>query len=117
MGINIMKSNETFPTKRGESIWLRILWALPLLGIFWAARTVLSASVSKWIPILEEAVKTGWIEDVSGRIPLRTTYTGIKGLDRFVSGFVVFFTPALVGLDHSEFLFVSVLWIVGTNLS
>jgi hypothetical protein len=105
MGINIMKSHDTFPSKGGERTWRRVLWALPLLGIFWAARTVLSATASKWLPILEEAVKTGLVQDVSGQLPLRTTYTGIEGLDRFVSGFVAFFTPAIAGLDHSEFQF------------
>jgi hypothetical protein len=30
------------------------------------------------------------------------TYTGIEGLDGFVKAFVLFSTPAIAGLEHSE---------------
>jgi hypothetical protein len=43
----------------------------------------------------------GWVE-VSGRVPFKMTYTGIEGLDGLVKAFVVFFTPAIAELEHSE---------------
>jgi hypothetical protein len=58
--------------------------------------------VSKWLPTTEEAARMGWVGEVSGRVPLKMTYTGIEGLDGFVKAFVVFFTPAISGLEHSE---------------
>jgi hypothetical protein len=64
----------------------------------------LGASMSKWLPIVEEAARPGWVEDVSGKVPVKMSYTGVVGLDGFVRGFVAFFTSALVGLDHRECL-------------
>jgi hypothetical protein len=58
--------------------------------------------VSEWLPITEEAARTGWVEEASRRVPLKMTYTGIEGLDGFVKAFVLFFTPAIAGLEHSE---------------
>jgi hypothetical protein len=103
MSINTMKSGDKSSNVRRESIWRRVLWGLPLLGIFLAARTVLNTSISKWLPIVLEAARTGWVEDVGGRVPVNMTYTGIEGLDGFMRGPMSFFTPALAGLDHREF--------------
>ncbi|KAN0110119.1 hypothetical protein V8E51_006506 [Hyaloscypha variabilis] len=97
-----MKSTSPAKSPKSESIFFRILLALPLLGLFLCARKVLGANVSHYLPVLEEAAKTGWIHDGGNLIPLRTTYSSIKGLDGFLSIFVGFFTPALAGLDHSS---------------
>jgi hypothetical protein len=97
-----MKSTSLAKSPKSESIFFRILLALPLLGLFLSSRKVLGANVSHYLPVLEEAAKTGWIDDGGNLIPLRTTYSGVKGLDGFLSIFVGFFTPALAGLDHCE---------------
>jgi hypothetical protein len=97
-----MKTSSQPPVARGESLWWRGVWALPLFLIFLAARTILGTSVSNWLPLVEEAARTGWVEDVSGRVPVKMIYTGIEGFDGFVRGFVAFFTPALAGLGHRE---------------
>ena len=89
-------------TSASESIVLRILLSLPLLALFFIARTVLTANVSQYGPLLEVAVKTGRIDDGGKLIPLRKHYSGFEGLDNFLAILVGFFTPALAGLDHSE---------------
>ncbi|KAE9371953.1 hypothetical protein N431DRAFT_407772 [Stipitochalara longipes BDJ] len=98
-----MKSTTLSSAPKPESIFFRILLALPLLGLFYFARTVLTANVSHYLPLLEEAAKTGWIDDKGRLIELRKTYSGIEELDSFLAIFVGFFTPALAGLDRSSF--------------
>jgi hypothetical protein len=86
-----------------ESLWQRFLWALPLLGISFAARTVLNANVARLLPGMENAGRTGWLEDGNLKVPVKMVYTGIEGLDGFLAVFVAFFTPALAGLtEHRE---------------
>ena len=99
-----MKSSTAPIPPKSETFFTRFLFALPLLGLFLFARAVLQANVSHYLPLLEEAAKTGWINDGGNLIPLRTTYSGIEGIDRFLAIFVGFFTPALAGLDHCETL-------------
>ena len=97
-----MKSTTTSNSPRGESIWRRVLLALPLLALFFIARTVLTANVSKYLHLIEETVRTGFIDNGGQQVPLRKVYTGLEGLDNFLAIFVAFFTPALAGLDHSK---------------
>jgi hypothetical protein len=97
-----MKSTTASNSPKGESIWRRVLLALPLLGLFFTARTVLTANVSQYLPLIEEAAITGFIDNGGQQVPLRKVYTGLEGLDDFLLVFVGFFTPALAGLDHSK---------------
>lgn len=89
-------------TPMGESLFIRILLALPLLGLFFIARTVLTTNISKCMPLFEEAMKIKFINDTGRQVPLRKTYSGLEGLDGFLGIFVAFFTPALAGLDQSK---------------
>jgi hypothetical protein len=101
--INTMSPNDRPLVVKRESLFRRALWALPLLAIFIVAGKVLNISLSKWLPIVQKAAKSGWVEEISGKVPLRMTFTGIQGLDSFMRGPVAFFTPTIAGLDDSEF--------------
>jgi len=108
MGADTMKTMASISKQPPEPFWKRVLFALPLLFIFLAARAVLSASTAAWIPTVVEASERGWMEANGQHVPIRMVYSGFSGLDAFLRIFVVFFTPCLGGLgavgkgDESE---------------
>jgi len=99
-----MKTSEKPPVIREESLWWRGLWALPLFGIFLAARTILGASVSKWLPIVEEAARTGWVEDVSGSVPvkMRSVLGLLAALTMLLTSSAAF-AGQFLGIDYGPF--------------
>lgn len=90
-----------------ESLTKRILWALPLLMLWWVGSTLLGECSTKMGPILETVMTKPWIEDISGRVPVKEVFTGIGSIDGFVKQFVAAFTPSMAGLGHSELLVIT----------
>ena len=89
---------------KGESIWTRLFFALPLLGLAYAAHTFFNMTVAGVGSQIAKALTTGLIEESFGTVPVRTVYTGLTGLDSFVRFFVTVFTPSMAGLDPGMLL-------------
>jgi len=86
-GIN-MPFNASKGIGKSEPIWKRIIFALPLLAIAWAANTAFNMTIARYVA-----------HDPIGSVPMRTTFTGFAPLDNFVSPLVGAFTPSMAGLD------------------
>jgi hypothetical protein len=87
---------------KGENFCRRVLFALPLLCLAYAANIVLNMTVAGVGPYFGKAVTTGLIDESFGTVSVRKTFTGLVRLDDFVGAFVAAFTPSMAGLDHSK---------------
>lgn len=88
--------------ERSESVWWRILYAVPLLIIFGLAALYMGPQHWGEVNLAEVAATSGWLEDV-GRVPVKMNYTGFQGFESFVRVYVTAFTPGMAGLEKSEF--------------
>ncbi|KUJ19502.1 FAD/NAD(P)-binding domain-containing protein [Mollisia scopiformis] len=86
---------------QGEKMLKRAMFALPLLVVYWMGSTLMGDCQTKMMPFLEAVTAKPWVEDVTGRVPVKEVYTGIKGLDDVVKLYVAAFTPSIAGLDHT----------------
>ncbi|CZR66819.1 uncharacterized protein PAC_16720 [Phialocephala subalpina] len=101
VGVN-MPYNSEHGCGKGESMLKRIVLALPLLMICWAAITVMGDCATKMGPFLVDALTKGSISDVAGRVSVREVFTGIRAVDDFMRPYVAAFTPSMAGLGYSE---------------
>lgn len=101
IGVN-MPFNPEHGCGKGESILKRIVLAFPLLILCYAAKTLMGDCMAKMGPFLIDALTSGSISDVTGTVPVREVFTGIKGIDDFVRLYVAAFTPSLAGLGYSK---------------
>jgi len=95
-----MSSNPETGVVKKEQKWVRALYALPILAAVYGAQKTMGVTVDILIPMLRASSVGGKIDLGSGIVvPLYKQYFGIKGLDRFISAFVTFFTPIIGNFD------------------
>ncbi|KUJ21599.1 FAD/NAD(P)-binding domain-containing protein [Mollisia scopiformis] len=80
-----------------ESRLLRALYAVPLLLITYACHRTMGATISALV-VPSSAAGTVTLSP-SVVVPLCTKFFGVEGLDKFISKFVAFFTPAIANSD------------------
>ncbi|KAH7395488.1 hypothetical protein BKA64DRAFT_60351 [Cadophora sp. MPI-SDFR-AT-0126] len=94
-----MPNNPKYGMATSEASWKRALFALPLLGVFYLARQVMTVEVgSKFVPFFIESLTTGVVKDGLTSVPLRTMFTGWQPLDNFLMPLIAAFTPSVAGL-------------------
>jgi hypothetical protein len=95
-----MPSDQESGVGKKEQKWVRALYALPILAGVYAAQKTMGVTVEILIPMLRASSVGGNIDLGSGVVvPLYKQYFGIKGLDGFISAFVMFFTPIIGNFD------------------
>lgn len=105
----LMPYNPKYGATKGEALWKRVLFALPLLGVFYLARKVLFLEMAGRLgPLMIDAFGQGKVVDGVSSVGLRTVFTGREGLDGFMMPFIAAFTPSMAGLggckSHRHFL-------------
>lgn len=105
LGVN-MPYNANYGITKGEALWKRAFFALPLLGVFYLARRVLVLDMPEKLgPLMVETFTEGVVRDGVAGVSLRMMYTGWQALDNFMLPFVAAFTPSMAGLGGGEHTF------------
>ncbi|TVY89097.1 Paxilline synthesis protein A [Lachnellula willkommii] len=95
-----MSQNPEVGVVNKEKKWARALYALPLLAVVFGTHKTMGVTLKQLLPMLGASVVSGKINLADGIVaPLYQQYFGIKGLDRFISAFVTFFTPIIGDFD------------------
>jgi len=98
-----MPFNPKYGITTYEALWKRAFFALPLLGLFFLARQVMTIELGgKLGPLFEEALSAGAVKDGASIVQLRAVYTGLEGLDTFMMPLITAFTPSIAGLGGGE---------------
>lgn len=93
-----MAWNSELGAGKHEKKWVRALYALPLLLVLYGCQRTMGASMAQVISQLIK--KVGELPVSNGKaIPVWGKYFGLKTLDKIMSIYVAFFTPAIGNLD------------------
>jgi hypothetical protein len=81
-----------------ETIWRRVVRALPLLLICYAGTKTLGSSIDGILPSLREASKTSIFVEKGNIIQMPTRIFNF-GVDKLIKALVAFFIPSILGLN------------------